>query len=127
MWAYTYYKIVISMTIFFLIYLVIKNPGLVDFAWSANYAIVATNFLIVYWTGAYAKPILVTVLVYIWFIRLGGLIMLTRIIPGHKDARYENMVDENSNKFLFFFIQYQFQGVLVIICASPLYFCYQNN
>jgi len=54
------------------------------------------------------------------------------VIKGFSDERYAGMVkdkDGNYNKCkanTFFFIQYQFQALLIIPCASTLYWVFRN-
>lgn len=93
MWVDTYYKIAILMFIFYLIFLLTDNPTIVDFGYCSAHLAVGINLFIFYSdfdssTSKIAKLIILGLLT-LWYLRLGGFILFTRVLKGHKDGRYE--------------------------------------
>jgi len=106
-WAVAYPSSFGLMCIFYVIYLFIKNPGLVDVAWEFTHLLVGSIMFGWYSWGYYLRPIVFYVLLFLWFLRLGGYIFVTRIVPGEKDPRYEKLAEDSKSPLLYFFIQYQ--------------------
>ena len=126
MWAYQYYKIVIAMVVFWLYYVYNRNPCTVDVGYVCNHFIVGTSLFALVATPFYIKPVILYAALTIWWLRLAGFLFITRILKGYKDARYEKLSEKASNKILFFFINYQFQAIIVVITSCPLYFVFRN-
>ncbi len=65
-----------------------KNPGLVDFAWEANHLLVGLVLVFLRYRLNHeefsVRVIIFLTLLFAWFVRLGGYILITRIIPGEK-------------------------------------------
>ena len=67
----------------------IKNSGVVDIFWGMGIAFVGLYFL---FTQPLSLPrIIIVSLVFIWAIRLSGYLFFNRILPKHRDHRYENL------------------------------------
>ena len=69
-----------------------------------NHFIIGTSLFV--YIAEYNKPksIILYILISIWFLRLAGYLFFTRIVPGHKDPRYEELAEPFSNKHIFFLI-----------------------
>lgn len=93
---------------------------MVDVAWEFTHLLVGSIMFGLHSWGNYVRPIVFYVLLFIWFLRLGGYIFITRIVPGEKylkffiknniinrDPRYEKMAEDAKSPLLYFFIQYQ--------------------
>ena len=126
MWVYQYYKIVIAMVLFWLFYVYNRNPCTVDVGYVCNHFIVGTSLFISVAIPFYIKPVILYAALTIWWLRLAGFLVITRILKGYRDPRYEKLSENASNKLLFFFINYQFQAIIVVITSSPLYFVFRN-
>jgi len=61
-----------------------------------------------------------------WALRLGGFLFFTRILPGERDPRYDEVAKDH-NPYIFFFMNYMMQGVLALLCTIPLYFCFLST
>ena len=119
-----YPKVFVSQTIFWLVSTYLKNPTLVDVAWGAN------HFVLGYSIFSSQKELLKISpygnwigmgLLAIWFLRLSGFIFYNRIWKRHVDPRYEDM-RRNKNELIYYFFQFQLQGVLCVFTAIPLYY-----
>jgi steroid 5-alpha reductase family enzyme len=120
-----YPKVLVSQIIFWGLSTLIKNPTLVDVAWGANHFIIGLSILNSngfsfnnYYIGL---PLLT-----LWFLRLSGFIFYNRIWKPHVDPRYEHM-RRNRNEILYYFFQFQIQGVLCVFTSIPLYFLFTNK
>jgi steroid 5-alpha reductase family enzyme len=58
MWAYQAYRAAIAAFVFYLIYLLIKNPCLVDVGWSVVHLVIGASLYFSYCLGNYPKPII---------------------------------------------------------------------
>ncbi len=129
MWGVQYYRVVIAMVLFWLIYLKVKIACLVDFGWSFNHCLLGVSLFLTNCLSTIAfKPVVFLILLIFWFLRLGGFLLKYRILPGHEDPRYQKLQDASStDPRLYFFIQYQFQGFLVMWTGTPLYFVFRDD
>mmetsp|Transcript_55987 Transcript_55987/g.64245 ORF Transcript_55987/g.64245 Transcript_55987/m.64245 type:complete len:266 (+) Transcript_55987:68-865(+) len=126
-WVWQYFRVAALMVIFWGIYLIIKNAALVDFGWVANYLLIGCGlFALVAKTHNY-KFYLFFGLLIAWSFRLGGYLLSTRVCRSYKDPRYEKLSENSSNKAVYFFLNYQLQGILATICASTLYFTFRRD
>lgn len=106
------------------VYCYLNNPGVVDVAWSL--AIAAAAFAYTFSQAINIPQVVFALLVMIWASRLAGYLLITRVIPGHVEKRYEKLSEGwQMNKRLAFFANYQFQAFLALIVASPFYFISQ--
>jgi steroid 5-alpha reductase family enzyme len=111
----------------------INNPTLVDVTWCLNHWIVGTsiatqNFTDLSLVLSGRKNLLHWGLLSMWLVRLGGFLFYTRIMKPYVDPRYKSMAAKrNMNESLYYFMQFQFQGVLSMITAIPLYFLFNQK
>ena len=107
----------LSMTIVWLIYMRIKNPGIVDVAWSLGIMLI----------GIYlAHPVtllhkITLGLLIMWALRLSGYLMTTRILKGEKDKRYLSLQKKWKTVAINFFLNYQLQAVLQVLVGMGVY------
>lgn len=116
-----YPKVLISQTIMWGISTLIKNPTLVDVAWGMNHFIVGYS---IFGQNAKFNNIIALGLLTAWFLRLSGFLFYNRILKPYVDPRYEKLA-ERKNKTLYYFFQFQLQGVLCMFTAIPLYYVFQ--
>lgn len=116
-----------SKFIFWLIYMCIKNPGLVDFAYTFNHFLLGMSLFSMHCINGDSKPILLIILLGIWALRLGGFIFYYRIYRGHKDERYIKIIAKRKNKDLYFLFNHMFQGIVVSLTGSCLYFVFRST
>lgn len=116
-----YYKVLISQTIMWGISTLIRNPTLVDVAWGLNHFLYGVLF---YYEHIKLNNLVALCLLTIWFVRLSGFLLYNRIIKPYIDPRYEKLA-ESKNKTLYYFFQFQLQGVLCTFTSIPLYYAFQ--
>ena len=73
---------------FWIVYLCIKNPGLVDFAYVVDHFALGLSLYLMHANTGDIKPIILISLLFIWALRLGGFIFYNRILSCRKDERY---------------------------------------
>ncbi len=121
-WLY----IIIFMVFVWGIYLVNKNPGIIDVFWS--FIIMLTGLHYLFGMPYTTISIVFVVLLVLWAVRLAGYLFVTRIVPHHVDQRYVDLSDDwKGSKILGFLANFQLQGVLGIIIATPFLFIYQTQ
>ncbi len=102
------------------IFMKIKNPGIIDVFWPINICAVATTFLLLKpWS-----PIstLAVFLCLSWGIRLSLFLLCTRVLKSEIEKRYQQLVSSWTNKTLGFLAHCLLQGFLAWILALPFYF-----
>lgn len=110
--------IFLMLTVAWVIYLIIKNPGIIDVFWPLSITLTGIHYLSTEtWN---ATTITISILLLIWCLRLAGHLFLTRILPNIKEKRYLTL----SKKWhlptpIAFFLHFQFQGILAIVIATP--------
>jgi steroid 5-alpha reductase family enzyme len=109
------------MAIVWAIALRIRNAGIVDVAWSANFALLAALYAAVL-PGHLPRRLLISAMTIAWSVRLAT--YLHRRVMGHhpvEDGRYqklrEDWAPDADRRFFFFF---QLQGALNLLLAAPL-------
>jgi steroid 5-alpha reductase family enzyme len=99
----------------------IRNAGIVDVAWSANFALLAAFYAAVL-PGHPPRRLLIAGMTFVWSARLAG--YLYRRVMGHhpvEDGRYQRLrADWAPNADRRFFWFFQLQGVLNLLLAVPL-------
>ena len=121
-------SLLISFTIMLLawvLYLICKNPGIIDGFWPITITVNACVFgLTQAHHGLYIS--LVYACLFVWFLRLGGYLWLTRILPNHVDKRYIELSEHwQMKKSLGFLWNFLFQGLLAWVMAMPFLFITQ--
>lgn len=114
-WLYIF----LLMTLAWGIYLVIKNPGIIDVFWSLSITLSGMSYLLSnqHWS---IFIFIYAMLLIIWCVRLSSHLFITRIIPNIKEKRYIQLSkDWRLPAPAAFFIHFQFQGMLAIIIATP--------
>jgi len=107
------------MLVLWLIYLRTDNPAVVDPGWAGILGLLAILYAFI-GDGYLARKILIGVMAGLWGFRLSGYLLMTRVLGGHRDGRYD-LLQQNWKtnvrlKFLFFF---QFQAVLAVFLSIP--------
>jgi len=126
-------KLAITEAIFWLIAMKIDNPALVDVCWVVNHFIIGASI----GTNNFSDPSLLFrgtktalnfTLLALWTLRLGGYLLTTRIIKPYVDPRYKDLAAKYKiNKLGYFFIQFQFQGILSALTGIPLYYLFTDT
>lgn len=107
------------MVIAWLIYCRVQNPGLIDVFWGSNITMIGLINLVSREAGLLRNIALILVLC--WGLRLSLFLLLTRVLKGERDPRYEAISHGWKNKKVGFLWQYLFQGFLAWIVAIPFY------
>ena len=112
------------MSLIWLWYRHTKNPSVVDVGWASGLTIIGMLYL--YTSPISTKKIILSVVLLIWGLRLGGYLWYTRIRPNLLDKRYAQLSKKwKMPKPLGFLLNFQFQGVLILIVSLPWYFVSQ--
>ena len=116
--------IFIHMSLVWLWYRFTKNPSVVDVGWATGLTIIGLFYL--YSSPISSKKILLSLVLLIWGLRLGGYLWYTRIRLHLVDKRYTQLSEQwKLSKPLGFLLNFQFQGVLILIVSLPWYFISQ--
>lgn len=111
------------MLFFWLIYLKLKNPGVIDVAWAIAITASSLTYLIQGSDSLTWSQITLVILLLLWCIRLSGYLFIYRILPGHVDKRYIAISQEWKLKKIWgFLLNYQFQGLLSLVIAIPFWY-----
>ena len=114
-----------AMLIVWLISLLIRNPGIIDFFWSVMLTLVGAYYLSFNMSD---RNILILSLLSFWGIRLALYMFITRILPGKVEKRYVRLSQGwKSGAFLGFLVNFQFQGLCVWIMTIVFWFASQNT
>lgn len=101
------------------IYLIVNNAGLIDVFWGAN--ITGIGLINLLARQFDMLSIFAMMLLILWGARLTFFLLVTRILKGKQDPRYEDISSEWKNKRTGFLGQYIFQGVLAWVIALPFF------
>ena len=109
------------MTAVWVVAVRIRNAGIVDVAWSANFALLALLYAAVL-PGHAPRRLLIAAMTSVWSLRLAG--YLHRRVMGHhpvEDGRYQQLraswAPHADRRFFFFF---QLQGASNLVLGVPL-------
>lgn len=112
------------MSLIWLWYRHTKNPSVVDVGWASGLTIIGMLYL--YTSPISTKKIILSLVLLIWGVRLGGYLWYTRIRPNLMDKRYAQLSEKwKMSKPLGFLLNFQFQGLLIGIVSLPWYFVSQ--
>ncbi len=106
-------------------HLYLKNPSLIDAFWAIGIFFSGTIYIYLQniQTSIDTKIFAYWLCFAMWSLRLSGFLWLTRIKKNEIDKRYLELSSTwKMKKSLGFFIQYQFQGILMIIVSLPFLF-----
>ncbi len=120
---FTWLLVATFMILVWLFYYWQKTPGVVDVAWSLAIALASSLFLCQSATQLTAIHRLWATLLFLWAFRLAGYLWITRIRPKQVDKRYIALQQSSTYSDLtYFFWNYQLQGLLALIIATPFWF-----
>lgn len=117
---FVYAVIFIHMCLFWLWYKRLQNPSVVDVGWASALTLSGVIYLLS--NPITAKTVVFCILLIIWGERLGFYLWFTRIHRGIVDKRYTQLSNSWSDKPMGFFLNFQLQGLLIFIVATPWYF-----
>tara|TARA_R110002126_G_scaffold273866_1_gene418541 strand:+ start:64764 stop:65522 length:759 start_codon:yes stop_codon:yes gene_type:complete len=101
------------------IYLITKNPALIDIFWGLN--ICAMGLIYLFMRDTNTLTWIAAALLVVWGMRLSLFLLFTRGLKGHRDARYEALASDWKQKALGFLGQYMLQGLLAWVIALPFF------
>jgi len=107
-------------------YLVNKNPCIVDVGYTVSHLVVGTSLALSYAGKSLFKPLILWSALGLWCARLAGYLYATRASTQTKDARYESIVGKIKWRDAFFFANFQFQAMIVVITSSTLYWVFRK-
>jgi steroid 5-alpha reductase family enzyme len=112
--------LLLMMVLFFLGAQVLKDNSIVDIAWGLGFVLVAFYTLIRF-EGAGARPLVMTLLVGLWGLRLAFFI-LGRGRGKGEDPRYAKFREKWGRRFLInsFIYIFMMQGVLILVVGLPI-------
>lgn len=117
----TWFLIIWLMVIAWFLSILKNNPGVIDVFWGC--AIALAGLIYVNIGVSNTVKYVFQILLVIWAVRLSGYLLLTRVLPKRLDMRYEDISNNwKMSKYLGFFINFQFQGMLALIIATPFIF-----
>lgn len=112
--------LMLQMTGVWIIYYFYKNPSVVDVWWPIGLVISGLIYL-----GSSAlthRHLIIGFLLVLWGIRLAAFLGLNRLGKGHVDKRYTQLTNNwNMNHSFGFFINFQFQALLIWSIAFIFY------
>ena len=110
----------LQMSFMWGLYRILKNPSVVDVSWSLGLMVSGLLYLIL--TPLNFRTLIISALLVLWALRLAFYLWYTRIRKGHVDKRY---IELSSNwkisPSLGFFINFQLQGLLILIISSVFF------
>ncbi|TAL60452.1 MAG: DUF1295 domain-containing protein [Legionella sp.] len=113
------------MSLTWLWYRYTNNPGVVDVAWSLGLTLCGLIYMSQ--QSFSLRTALLSLLLLTWGIRLAVYLWWNRVRLKHVDKRYLVISQKwNINKHVGFFINFQFQGVLIFIISLCWYFTALN-
>lgn len=113
----TYSYLVLQMSFVWLCYRILKNPSVVDVSWSIG--LMMAGLIYILHQPMNSRLIVLSTLLIVWSLRLGGYLWYTRIRKGHVDKRYLQLSNNwKIAKSLGFFLNFQLQGVFILILSS---------
>lgn len=114
------------ITLVWFLYLKTQNTSIIDVFWS----IAITVSALCYSGGikfSHPSVLLIQCLLIIWAVRLSIYLFFTRILPKHNDSRYEQLAAGwKMKKNISFLLNFQFQGLLAMVIATPFLFITQH-
>ncbi len=102
------------------VYLYTKNPGVVDVFWGISIFAVGTFYL--YDSSVFTHAFIPQVVLFLWAIRLSLFLLITRVLKGKRETRYDKLKQHPSNQSLGFLYHFLFQAILAFVIGLPFYF-----
>lgn len=119
-------SMLVLITLVWFLYLKTQNTSIIDVFWS----IAITISALCYSGGiqfGHLPALLIQCLLIIWAGRLSSYLFFTRIRPKHSDRRYEQLAAGwKIQKNIGFLLNFQFQGLLAMVIATPFLFITQH-
>jgi len=120
--------------VFWVIAATVDMYHLIDVCWCFQHfftglAVVTNNFKDASPLNQFKNMVYLSVLA-LWTARLGGFLIMTRILKEYKEARYEDLANNFKGKFmktLFMFGQFHGQAFLMLATTLPLYFLFRQE
>lgn len=110
----------LQMCFVWVLYKLLKNPSVVDIFWPLGLMMSGLIYLCSF--EMTFREVIVSMLLMIWAIRLGGYLWYSRIRKGILDKRYTELNKNGKQESLKFFLNFQFQAVLIFIISLIFYF-----
>ena len=99
-----------------------KIPSIIDAYWSLGIALLGSLYLATNPTTLSIFPTLMLLLLWIWALRLGGYLLLTRVRSKHQDPRYSALAEKWASLKWGYFKNMQIQAGLQWAVASVFIF-----
>lgn len=113
-------SLIILMSVVWIYYKVTDNPSIVDAAWSIGHWLAGSLFL--FSGNINTRTIVIWLVLTAWALRLSIYLYWTRVRVGLVDKRYKQLSAQwRMAPSLGFFLNFQFQGLLILIIVSPFY------
>lgn len=113
--------IFLQMCVAWVGYRLTKNPSIVDVIWGVG--LMVSGLIYLWSVPINTRLIIISALLILWCIRLSGYLWYTRIRKGLVDIRYLKLSDSwKISKSLGFFLNFQLQGVFILIMSSVFLF-----
>ncbi|KTD40536.1 DUF1295 domain-containing protein [Legionella parisiensis] len=110
----------LQMSFMWGLYRVLKNPSVVDVSWSLG--LMVSGLIYLSFTPFSCRTLVIGILLILWALRLAFYLWYTRIRKGHVDKRYiELSTNWKISHSLGFFINFQLQGLLILIISSVFF------
>lgn len=107
----------LQMSFMWGLYRILKNPSVVDVSWSLG--LMVSGLIYLSFTPFSFRTLIIGSLLILWALRLAFYLWYTRIRKGHVDKRYiELSTNWKISPSLGFFINFQLQGLLILIISS---------
>lgn len=107
----------IQMSLMWGLYRILKNPSVVDVAWSLG--LMVSGLIYLSFRSFSFRTFIISSFLILWALRLAFYLWYTRIRIGHIDKRYTELSSTwKINPSFGFFINFQLQGLLILIISS---------
>ncbi|MCW8408035.1 DUF1295 domain-containing protein [Legionella sp. PATHC035] len=107
----------LQMSLMWGLYRLLKNPSVVDVSWSLG--LMVSGLIYLGLTPLSFRTLIIGSLLILWALRLAFYLWYTRIRKGHVDKRYiELSANWKISPSLGFFLNFQLQGLLILIISS---------
>lgn len=121
-----YALIFIFMSLVWVWYRLSKNPSVVDLCWALGLSL--SGLVCLYSNPANVRTIVISLVLILWGLRLALFLWKTRISKGLIDKRYlELSAQWTIAKPLGFFLNFQLQGIFILILSLPWLFVAASN
>ncbi|MCW8471570.1 DUF1295 domain-containing protein [Fluoribacter gormanii] len=112
--------LILQMSFMWGLYRILKNPSVVDVSWSLGLMVSGLIYLSL--TTLNTRTLIIGCLLILWALRLAIYLWYTRIRKGHVDKRYLELSSNwKISPSLGFFINFQLQGLLILIISSVFF------